>query len=380
MDERHGPGAEPAEWRSEPARSLGSAGSPGLGESYIEKAIAIIVLLILSVGCFVVLRPFIAAILWAMILSFTTWPVYIRLERLLKGRRSLSALIIILAVAALFLVPVVLLGMSLAENVVKLIEALRAAMATGLPALPGWAADLPVIGRRLSAFWERVGHDTATLSAEIQPYVGPARDWLLARGGDVLEGIVQLSLSLVTAFFFYRDGPAILGTLDAIGTRLAGARSGRLIRTAGGTINGVVRGVLGTSFIQAILMAMALWLAGVPGALLLGCVSFFLSFIPMALVFIWLPATIWLATQDAELWAAAIAIWGIFVGQIDNFLRPYLIRKGSELPVLLILLGVLGGALAFGFIGIFLGPTLLAIAHSLVREWGTPESERLIAG
>jgi predicted PurR-regulated permease PerM len=378
MDESQGLIAEPAAWRPGPDRSLARAAPNLVAESYIEKAIAIAVLLVLVIGCFVVLRPFLAAILWATILSFATWPTYFRLERLMRGRRSLAALIMTLVVAALLLVPIILLGMSLAENVMKLIEAIRVAMATGLPALPGWAADLPVLGRRLSAFWERVGDDTAALNAAIQPYIGPTRAWLLARGGDVLEGIVQLSLSLVTAFFFYRDGPAILITLDAIGNRLAGPRAGRLIRTAGATINGVVRGVLGTAFIQAILMAVGLWAAGVPGALLLGCVSFFLSLIPMALVVIWLPATIWLASQDAELWAATIAIWGIVVGQIDNFLRPYLIRKGSELPILLILLGILGGALAFGFIGIFLGPTLLAIAHSLIRDWGASAGENAV--
>lgn len=378
MEKHQGVGAERTGWRSGVARLRrfpGPGSSIGADESYIEKVVATAVLLILGAGCFVVLRPFLTAILWATILSFTTWPAYVRLERALNGRGGLAASIMALAVATLLLAPVILLGMSLAENVVRLIDVVRTAMAAGLPPLPKWAANAPFIGRQLSTQWERAGQDAAALSATIQPYVGPFRDWLLARGGDVLQGIVQLTLSLTVAFFFYRDGPALLGSLDAVSVRLAGARAGRLIRTAGSTINGVVRGVLGTALIQAILMAIALWAAGVPGAGLLGFASFFLSLIPMALTVIWLPATIWLASQDAGLWAAVIAIWGLFVGQIDNILRPYLIRRGSELPTLLILLGILGGALAFGFIGIFLGPTLLAIGHSLVREWSTPDRE-----
>jgi len=332
------------------------------------------VLLSLAVGCFVVLRPFIAAILWATILSFATWPAFARLEQLVNGRRGLAALLMTLIVGALLLVPVVLLSFSLAENVMRVTEAIRAMLASGLPPLPARAAALPVVGQRLSAFWERAGHDAATLNAAIQPYLGPIREWLLARGTNILEGVVQLSISLLAAFFLYRDGPAVLRTLDAIGARIAGPRASRLIRTAGGTINSVVRGVLGTSVIQALLMAVGLGLAGVPGALLLGFISFFLALVPMALTLVWLPAAIWLASQDAELWAAALAIWGIVVGQIDNFLRPYLIHKGSDLPILLIFLGVLGGALAFGFIGIFLGPTLLAVGHNLIQEWSAPET------
>ena len=352
------------------------ARTPPHGGSYIERTVAILVLLILLAGCLLVLRPFIAAILWATILCFSTWPAYARLVQYLDGRRGLAALLVTLAIAALLLVPIVLVGMSLADSVIRLIEALRSAMATGLPAPPQWLTGFPLVGPRLTEAWANVSRDAATT---LHPYVGTIRDWLLARGADVLDGIFQISISLLTAFFFYRDGPVILATLENIGTKVAGPRASALIRTAGGTINGVVRGVLGTSLVQAILMAAGLWVTGVPGALVLGCISFFLSIIPMALIIIWLPATIWLASQDATLAAGAIALWGIVVGQIDNVLRPYLISKDSELPVLLILLGILGGALAFGFIGIFLGPTLLAIAHSLIRDWGGPAVEAAAA-
>jgi predicted PurR-regulated permease PerM len=331
--------------------------------------LAILVLLVLLAGCLLVLRPFIGAILWATILAYATWPAYARMRDFLHGRRGMAAGLLTLAIALILLLPMMLLGMSLAQNVVRLIDALNTAMTTGLPP-PPWLGGLPFVGAKLAAFWDSMTHDATARAAAVQPYVEPARDWLLARGGDVLQGILQISLSLLTAFFFYRDGPAIVATLESICAKLAGARSGTLLRTAGGTINGVVRGVLGTALIQAILMAVALWIAGVPAPLLLGCISFFLAIIPMALLLVWLPATIWLAAQDAAVAAAAIAIWGLLVGQLDSVLRPYLISKGSELPVLLILLGILGGAVAFGFVGIFLGPTLLAIAHSLIRDWG----------
>jgi predicted PurR-regulated permease PerM len=370
-------GGQSAEGQASSAAARGEPGAIGSftpHESYVEKVLAVILLLGLALGCLAVLQPFLAAMLWATILSFSTWPVYARLERLLNGRRGVAALVMTLGAAALLLVPLVILGARVTGSLATLIEALRLTLANGLPPLPSWIAELPLVGTRLAAFWERAAHDSAVLNAAVQPYFVPARDWLIARGGDLLQGILQVSLSLIVAFFFYRDGPAVLKVLDAIVARLAGARSGRLLRAAGGTINGVVRGVLGTSLIQAILMASGLWLAGVPGAVFLGLVSFFLSLIPMALALIWIPAAIWLASKDAMAWAGFIAIWGALVGQIDNVLRPYLIRKGSELPTLLIFLGVLGGALVFGFIGIFLGPTLLAVGYSLVQEWGSNEA------
>lgn len=374
MNERYVPGPDAIRRRSAAAAARPTVAAHGGDGSYIEKALAILVLLVLLAGCLVVLRPFIAAILWATILAYATWPAYARLLAFFNGRRGLAAGLLTLAIAVLLLLPLVLLGMSLAENVVKLVEELRTAMVTGLPP-PPWLTDLPLVGPRLAAFWATMTQDATARTAALQPYVGPLRDWLLARGGDVVQGILQISLSLLTAFFFYRDGPTIVATLESIGTKLAGARAGTLLRTAGGTINGVVRGVLGTALVQGLLMAVAFWAAGVPAPLLLGFLSFFLSLIPLGLVLVWLPATIWLASQDAVIAAAAVAIWGILVGQVEHFLRPYFIRKGSELPVLLILLGILGGAVAFGFVGIFLGPTLLAIAHSLIHDWGRPAAD-----
>jgi predicted PurR-regulated permease PerM len=234
---------------------------------------------------------------------------------------------------------------------------------------------LPFVGSRLQDFWDRVANDNAALAAAIQPYVGQVRDWLLAFGGDLLQAVFQVTVSLFVAFFFYRDGRTTVEMLSRIAVRLIGHRSGPLLEVAGSTINGVVQGVLGTSLIQAVLMALAFHIAGLPAAMFFGFASFLLSLLPAGLTLLWLPAAIWLSSHDATGWAVFIAAWGLFVGTIDNWLRPILIQNRSELPLALVLLGVLGGALVFGFLGLFLGPVLLALGYSLVHEWGSGRAQ-----
>jgi predicted PurR-regulated permease PerM len=357
------------------ARRGGAYPATGEADSHIRKALGLALLFALVAGCFVVLRPFIVAILWAAILVVTTWPVYQWLERRLNQRRSLAAAVMTLGLAAVLLLPLVMLGASLTDNVLQLSETVRSAMTTsGLPPPPAWLHDIPLAGPRLEQSWLAASADTASFRATIQEHIGPIRDWLLARGADLLQGMLQLTLSLITSFFFYRDGPAIRRAADAILGRISGSPAHRFSETAGSTISGVVYGVLGTAVVQAILAGLGYRLAGVPGALFLGFVSFFLALIPAGLVIIWLPAAFWLAGQGEKEWAIFVAVWGLFVGALDNVLRPYLIGRGSDLPFLLVFLGVIGGAVGFGLVGIFLGPTLLALAYGLAREWGSDET------
>lgn len=346
----------------------------GIEAIYVERVIAVTLLALLTLGCVFVLRPFLPALLWAVILAVSTWPAYTYLERKLGGR-TLPALIMTLGTALLLLLPVVLLSVHLSESAANLFGTVRTGLDSGFPPLPRWIAEIPVLGPRVQDFWTRTASDKAALAAALQPYAGPVRLWLLERGGDVLSAIVEVTISLFVAFFLYRDGRATANMLAHIMTRLTGHRSGRLLRTASDTIIGVVHGVLGTSLLQAILMAVAFWFTDVPAALLLGFIAFFVSLIPMGLALLWIPVSIWLAVQDHTGAAIFMAVWGLFVGTIDNWLRPMLILNRSELPLALILLGVLGGALVFGFLGIFLGPVLLAVAYSLIHEWGSAQAQ-----
>ncbi|WP_211109613.1 AI-2E family transporter [Azospirillum tabaci] len=338
--------------------------------SYVRKALVLSLMLILLIGCFVVLRPFIAAILWAIILSFSTWPLHRRIEHALGGRTTLAAAIMTMMIMAVLVGPLVVLGMKLSENVLRVFETIHAAMDQRLPPLPDWLVGIPILGDRLQEIWSVLVSGEANLRGTFQPYFGQIRDLVLESGGHLLSGTSLIALSVLIAFFLYRDGRIAVRRLRSIVGRIAGARARQSLDIAAETINGVVHGVLGTALVQAIAATVGYWIAGLPGALLLGFITFFLTLVPMGPALIWLPATIWLVSQGRTGMAIFLVAWvGVFVGSLDNILRPILIGRSSDLPFIIIFLGIVGGLVAFGLIGIFLGPTLLAVAYGLIREW-----------
>jgi predicted PurR-regulated permease PerM len=339
-------------------------------EYRMEQVIAAVVLALLVIGCFLVLRPFLSALMWAVILAYSTWPIFAWLERHMKGRRSLAAFITTILIAAVLIVPLVSVGSSLADDAARAARFIRQLVQDGPPAPPAWLHDIPYVGPQLSEFWAERAADQTRLLDDVQPYIGSIRDFALASGVTLGQGVLELTLSIIAAFFLLRDGRAVGERLERAGQRVAGARAERLIEVAGNTIRGVVYGILGTALAQAFLAAIGLWLAGVPGPLFLGVLIFFLSPLPIGPPLVWIPAALWLFYQGDTGWGIFLAIWGtVVVSGVDNVLKPLLISRGGNLPLLLVFLGVLGGAVAFGFMGLFLGPTLLAVGFTLILEW-----------
>jgi predicted PurR-regulated permease PerM len=244
----------------------------------------------------------------------------------------------------------------------------------GPPEPPAWIADIPLVGHRLHLAWQTLTHDSARLTTALQRLVLPVSTWLLSQSVALGAGVLYLILSVLLLFFLYRDGAALAARLQEVTRRIAGTRAQQLVDLAVGTIRGVVYGILGSLLAQGILAGIGFLAAGVPGAFLLGFLTLFLSLLPGGPALLWLPASIWLYKQDAAGWAIFLALWGLLVvGTADNVIKPYLIGRGSDLPFILVLLGVLGGAFAFGVIGIFLGPTLLAVGYTVVRDWALAE-------
>jgi predicted PurR-regulated permease PerM len=232
-----------------------------------------------------------------------------------------------------------------------------------------------VVGGRLEAYWESVDADTAKLTADLERYVEPAKSWLLGTGMMLVAGMSDLVLSLAIAFFFYRDGMATADALRSALGRVGGARAEHLLVVAAGTIRGVVYGIVGTNLTEASLAALGLWLAGVPGAVLLGFALFFLTLVPMAPLLVFAPAMVWLVQQGATTSAILLAVWYVLVFVVlEGALRSYLISRGGELPLFLVFLGMLGGIFTFGFLGIFLGPTLLAVGYAVLHAWNAAEA------
>jgi predicted PurR-regulated permease PerM len=324
---------------------------------------------VLGLMCLLVLRPFISAALWAVILCFTTWPLFLSLETLLGGRRALSALIATLLLAAIIVVPVVILGATLADNVSSLIAAGQKLIRQGPPSPPDWVASIPLIGSRIADYWNYLNESSAVRLQELARLLPAAKTIVFWGGRALAAGIFQIGLSLLIAFFFYRDGHAAASQLHAALHRIAGERGDRLLELAGATIRAVVYGVLGTALLQGVVGAIGFAIAGVPGAVSLGFVTFVMSFLPGGPIIVAAPAAFWLYRQGATAWAVFMLAWGLMVGMLDNIVKPLLISRGGSTPMILVMLGVLGGALAFGVIGMFLGPTVVALGYSLFEQW-----------
>ena len=336
----------------------------------IEQVATIAALALLVVGCFVVLRPFVSAVLWAGIVCYCTWPLYLWLEKVLRGRRRLAAGIMVLLMALVLVVPFAIVGAKLAGNLSHSIALITDAVRRGLPPAPAWLADLPVVGAMAVERWDTLATEPERTARFLKDMLAGSQAWLLQRGLDLGQGVLQLSLSVLISYFFYRDGEMVAAKVSESVRRLAGDRTHRLVTVVGRTIRGVVYGVLGTALGQGIMAGIGFWIAGVPSPLLLGLLVFFLSVVPVGPPLIWIPATIWLYYQDGLGWAVFMVLWGLVgVSGIDNLLRPWLISRGTQQPFVLTLLGVMGGVFAFGFIGFFLGPTLLAVGYSLVNDW-----------
>ena len=229
---------------------------------------------------------------------------------------------------------------------------------------------MPLFGERATAYWGDLAHDTPRLLEEAKKYYEPVRKVVVTSGVNVASALLQLSLSIFIAFFFFRDGDAVVARLQIAAHRIAGERGRRLGEVAASTVRGVVLGILGTALVQGVLAGIGFAIAGMKAAPLLGFVTFLLSPVPVGPPLVWAPAGLWLMSNGETGWGIFVLLWGtLVVSTVDNFIKPLIISRGSDLPFVLVLLGVLGGAVAFGFIGVFLGPVLLAVGFALMKEW-----------
>jgi predicted PurR-regulated permease PerM len=340
-----------------------------VSRSTVEHAVGIAILALIAAGSFLVLRPFLSAIVWAGVLTYSTWPLFDRLKGRLRGREAIAAVIMVLAVGCILVFPVALLAWTMTDQVVRLAALLRGWFEHGLPALPAWVADIPLFGPKVVQRWGDL-FQHGDVAQNLSPYLATVRAQLILVAGTAANGLLEVLLSLILAFFFYCNGSEISAALNTMGVSLTGERGRRLIEVVASTIRSVVKGLLGTNLLQATLGAFGFWMAGVPGAMLLGFFVFFLTVIPLGAALVWVPAVLWVVNSGQSGVALMLTIWCLLVfGLLENIARPFLVGRGSPLPSLLILLGMLGGLSTFGFLGVFLGPALLALVYTLVDEW-----------
>ncbi|MDR2164139.1 MAG: AI-2E family transporter [Zoogloeaceae bacterium] len=335
-----------------------------------KKLAQVSLMVLLILGCLLVLYPFLVAILFAGVLCVTLWPAYRWLHRLLRGKDTLSALAMTALLIVMIVAPTVLLSYNLGEAAHLAVSSLAPRVQeiiAGTP--PAWLHKLPW-GEQLADYWRQLTENHDALMNLLQQAQEPIRKVAMASIGLVSNGILQLLLVIFIGFFLFRDGMQLAEHLRRAARRLGGDLGEEMLMLARGTVNGVMIGIVGTALAQAVVAFIGFVVAGVPGALLLGMGTFLLSMIPVGPPLIWGGAAFWLYSQGETGWAIGMVVYGLAViSSVDNFVKPILISRTASLPILLIALGVFGGILAFGFIGIFLGPPLLALGHTLFLRW-----------
>ena len=322
-------------------------------------------------GSLWVLRPFIGPAIWATMVVVATWPVMLRLQRMLRGRRALAVAAMTLLLVLLFVVPLTLAIATIGGNADQLIDWAKQASEFHLPAKPpAWLVDLPMVGGIVERGWQQAtALGVPDLVPKLTPYAGDVTRWFVAQVGSVGFLLLQFLMTVVIAAVMYAAGEEAALLVRRFALRLGGERGAGVIDLAGGAIRGVALGVGVTAVVQALLGGVGLAIAGVPFAGLLTAVMFMLCIAQIGPLPVLVPAVIWAFWAGHTGWAIFLIVVAAVAATLDNVLRPVLIRMGAELPLLLIFAGVIGGLLAFGLVGIFVGPVVLAVAYTLLEAW-----------
>jgi predicted PurR-regulated permease PerM len=342
------------------------------------RLLGLLAALVLAGGCLLVLKPFLSSLLWAAILVYATWPAYRALKERLRLSPGAAALVMVVVAFLVIGLPLAFATPTTREEIEALKGAVESLLTRGLPGFGAWIDRIPYIGHILTEHLAGFDFGISGLTELLSPYAGTLAQQGLGILLAVLSGIAEVFLAIILAFFLYRDGPAIAARIEAALGRVAGDRTRHLVQLTGDVTRGVVYGLLGTAVAQGVLTTFGLWIAGVPRPVLLGVIAGCMSIMPIGAPVVWIPSALWLFTQGQNGWAIFLILYGALgISSADNFIRPWLISRGADLPLLLVLLGALGGVFAFGFLGLFLGPVLLAVGFTLLKDWADESAPEL---
>ncbi len=341
------------------------------GRDLTRTTFAVLVIGLLLGTSLWVLRPFLGPLVWATMVVVATWPLMLRVQALLGGRRSLAVTAMTLLLLLLFVVPLVVAIVTIVSNADRLVEWARLATTYRLPDVPpAWLTGLPMVGGLLERLWQQAAElGVGDLLRRLTPYAGDLTRWFVAEVGSIGVLLFQFLLTVVIAAVMYAHGEDAAALVRRFAHRLAGARGDEAAVLAGGAIRGVALGVGVTALVQSVLGGLGVALAGVPFATLLSALMFMLCIAQVGPMPVLLGAAGWAFYDGSPAWAGFLVVWALVVGTLDNVLRPWLIKMGADIPLLLIFAGVIGGLLAFGLVGIFVGPVVLAVGHKLLDAW-----------
>jgi predicted PurR-regulated permease PerM len=324
----------------------------------------------LIAASFWILRPFLPAAIWATMIVVFTWPIMIRLQGWLWHRRAPAVVIMSLLLLMIFVLPFAFAAGTIIVNTDRFVGWAQSLANFSLPPPPDWLAGLPLIGPKASSLWAgATASHLEGLPARLAPYAGTVIRWILGQAGSLGVMFLQFMLTVAFAAILYAYGESAAEGVLRFGNRLAGERGVQSVRLAGQAIRGVAMGVLVTAILQSAVAGIGLAVCGVPFPVLLTAGIFVLCVAQIGPGLVLIPTIIWMYWSGDGVWATVLLVWTVVVLTMDNVLRPLLIKRSAKLPLLLIFVGVVGGLIAFGLIGIFIGPIVLAVAFTLLKAW-----------
>jgi predicted PurR-regulated permease PerM len=332
--------------------------------------LSILFICLLVGSTFWVLRPFLVSLVWAVIVVIATWPLLEKLETRLVKKRKLAVLLMSALLMLVVLIPMLLAFLTIAKNAADITEKVKSLNSVSLPSPPEWLERIPLAGEKISNSWKTFAAlNPDERSAIVTPYAKKALLLFAAKAGSTGITVVHFLLTMIISIILYAKGESFRDGMLSFARRLAGLRGEEVTVLAGKAVRAVVLGVVITALIQTAIGGVGLFIAGVPAAGLLTAVMLILCLAQLGPILVLIPSVLWLYWSGQPTWGTILLLFSIPACIIDNFLRPVLIRKGIDLPLLLIFSGVIGGLIGFGVIGLFIGPVILAVAYTLLTSW-----------
>jgi predicted PurR-regulated permease PerM len=332
--------------------------------------LSIIVISLLIAASFWVVSPFLPALIWAATIVVSTWPIMRALQKRLWGKRGLTVAVMTVLLLLVLVVPVTFAVVTIVDKADQIASISKSLKGYTLPHPPEWVQRVPIVGSRAAVEWQQVASGgPEALSARLSPYASKVLKWFASQAGSVGMMMLQFLLTVIIAAILYSSGETAARGIILFARRLAGERGENVVVIAAQSVRAVALGVVVTALVQSVFAGIGLAIAGIPYVAFLTALMFVLAIAQLGPGLVLIPAIIWLYWSGDALWGTVLLVWSIVAASFDNVLRPILIKKGAKLPLLLVFAGVIGGLIAFGVIGLFIGPVVLVVTYTLLASW-----------
>jgi predicted PurR-regulated permease PerM len=343
--------------------------SPPISTELVKNTLVIALMGGLLAACFWIVKPFLPALIWASMIVIATWPLLLVIEKKVRGRRP-AVMVMIGLLILVFVIPFTLAVGTIVEKAPQIVSLGKQITSFEVPATPDWVAGIPLVGETAADYWQKAAEtDPAEFARRAAPYIRSFASWMVTQAGSLGMILVHFILTLILSALLYMNGEEAATMARRLAHRIARERGEHAALLAARAVRAVAQGVVITALAQSLLAGIGLAVVGIPYASLLTALIFMLTIAQIGAGPVLIPAIIWLFWKGSTAWAIGMLVWAVFVMSMDGFLRPILIRRNANLPLLLIFAGAIGGLIAFGVIGLFIGPVLLTVCYTLMKAW-----------